>query len=149
MTTTLPLLPVDQAVRIPLDQRVHVADRQGSTPGWFVHDEMYVQDLSKQVLVRVYDDAGHPVGYYGNMTGFVETKVAEASGFDWVQYDLQGVVAAGGRVPAAIKGMTSADYAECQAHVRELSTGATSDRLSTACQDLFRAIGGPVVQNTP
>jgi hypothetical protein len=149
VTTTLPLLTADQAMQTPGDQRVEVVDRTGTKRGWVIHGDLYGQDLSKPVLVRVYNDAGQTVGYYSNMSGFVETADAQAADFDAIQHDLKALAASGASIPDAIRNMTTADYNRCLQDFHDSATGATPPPLSAACKELFRAVGGPVVGTNP
>jgi hypothetical protein len=82
----LPILDPAQVRELPESQRIFVVDHTGARRGFVIHDDLYGQDLTGAVLVRVYDENGDPVGYYGNLVGFVEKSVAEAPGFD--QYEI-------------------------------------------------------------
>ena len=149
VTTTLPLLTPDQAMQTPTDQRVAVVDHTGTQRGWVIHDDLYGQDLSKPVLVRVYNDAGQPVGYYGNMSGFVETADAQAANFDEIQHELEALAASGAPIPDAIRNMTTAHYNRCLQSFQALSGSGSPPPLSAACQELFRTVGGPVAGTNP
>jgi hypothetical protein len=152
-TTTLPLLPVDQAMQVPTDQRVNVADRTGGTPGWIIHDELWNQDLTQPVLVRVYNDAGQPVGYYGTFSGFVESDVAQASDFDQLQYAIEQS-ANGSPVPDAVKHMNLQDYNACMTALTvsglgrspapSASPNQTPVTFSPTCTQLLKLQGWPV-----
>jgi hypothetical protein len=78
----LPIRDPAQVRSLPESQRITVVDSTGTPRGFVISDELFGQDITRAVLVRVYDDNGVPVGYYGNLVGFVEKKVAEAPGFD-------------------------------------------------------------------
>jgi hypothetical protein len=78
----LPIRDPAQVRSLPESQRITVVDSTGTPRGFVISDELYGQPHTGAVLVRVYGDDGEPVGYYGNLIGFVEKSVAEAPGFD-------------------------------------------------------------------
>jgi hypothetical protein len=85
-----PTQQVDDGQRAALEltqqDNIPVVDSTGAVRGTVRRDDLYIQGSVQAKagpqLVKVYDDKGDVVGYYGNYSGFVEKSVAEQPGFD-------------------------------------------------------------------
>jgi hypothetical protein len=79
-----------QAVLRALDQdRVTVVDSTGAIRGTVMKSDLYDEHggaRASVILAKVRDPGGKVVGYYGNITGFLERSTVEVPGFDLLTY---------------------------------------------------------------
>jgi hypothetical protein len=79
-----------QAVLRALDQdRVTVVDSTGAIRGTVMKSDLYDEDGGARapvILATVRGPEGNVVGYYGNITGFLERSMVEVPGFDLLTY---------------------------------------------------------------
>jgi hypothetical protein len=80
----------DAVRRMATADQIPVVDSTGAVRGTVNRTDLYkdgtFEARSPLMLVSVHDDAGKLVGYYGNVTGFLERSVVERPGFDLYTY---------------------------------------------------------------
>jgi hypothetical protein len=90
---TSDVTPEQDAVRrMAVGDQIPVVDSKGDVRGTIERTDLYadsgeVRDAA--IMVPVHDGSGNVVGYYGNITGFIERSVAEQPGFDLREYALE------------------------------------------------------------
>ena len=79
----------DRVRKAIMQEQIPVVDHNGDVRGTVKRTDLYGangQAVAQVILAEVHDTEGRLVGYYGNVTGFLERSVVEVPGFDLLTY---------------------------------------------------------------